>query len=874
MGDIQKEGITPPETEGNALVVATDKSDGTYSGLLNAISALRNIMRAAHNFHSEIPEITAIGYGPNDWRIAFDSSYTPCYNTMTIGDEKRVYMLRNQRVNSNFSNFDEFILTRMASLESLVPELLTLFREPPPVFMDGITGIDPADLGFPFAGMCEGNTDYEIISRAISPYCRPTREKNPHYSTVSVLSGFNLSNAQRQVIHIARDEMKHMRRTINIFIDYTTDGAGDDALPPPVTQNMLFDISACPYHLNLMFDKLPRGLALCHALTVGALNVDAELEVISPGTMCTLASVSATRATAASDLINVSFSPSMVDAINAWILSLLSPGLVAFDLDFGDLDHDAVHIRAIAGLAAKLLLSYHVSERWCNITEQGIHVAESAIVSAGSRSRILEYIGGGDCNFPMDNYKPIKPGPLRYAELCTRNDGNGWMNGPFCRMAMHPEENIYPACTLRQKHVHDFDDLRSSRADRLESESNLWQTGSAVVGYVRALANGTDTAGAYSGMSMLMITCVTRIFQGFAVVNDFNRKNWYTGFRPTEALMEDPFHDGSGEKVIVTMSGKTLLYLLKSFSFKLKLVRKNDIYQQLKAECAITRDCVDTLIRQEMFDRILSRYQIPRELYRSSEVIQLIAPKSGPIRQHIDLCLKSALSSRILDYYSFVSNLPMVDPLRTLITVVIENPAVFGASEHTLMYARLRKIRLEGLKELAKRSLPYMNVADPEDIDPDGLLEPTLDVGVAQLSNLITKYSTHTTLSESARDRIIRLNFPLPLRMEKSMVVVEGNIPVEVDYAKTKLHHNFRENVTFHPTTLQVVDINESDLRKPDLYLKNFSNLELMYIPRETACALMMPLEGWLCNISQYVDRRTMVRTDLVRVTNIFERTK
>lgn len=61
--------------------------------------------------------------------------------------------------------------------------------------------------------------------------------------------------------------------------------------------------------------------------------------------------------------------------------------------------------------------------------------------------------------------------------------------------------------------------------------------------------------------------------------------------------MDHMYQDGSKEESIVNISAKTIFYLMKSLSNESKVERKRSYMDQVKAECGIARDCVDSAIR-------------------------------------------------------------------------------------------------------------------------------------------------------------------------------------------------------------------------------------------------------------------------------------
>ncbi|CAB3241763.1 unnamed protein product [Arctia plantaginis] len=118
-------------------------------------------------------------------------------------------------------------------------------------------------------------------------------------------------------------------------------------------------------------------------------------------------------------------------------------------------------------------------------------------------------------------------------------------------------------------------------------------------------------------------------------MNEYNAMHWYSSLRLSEESMNNLYNDTSEEPTIVPISGKTILYLAKSFCRDTKLVRKIPYLAQVKAECGIARDVAESAIKSHIFTEINRVHDIPRNSYTSRERIAFISPADGPLQEHI-----------------------------------------------------------------------------------------------------------------------------------------------------------------------------------------------------------------------------------------------
>ncbi|CAH0404197.1 unnamed protein product [Chilo suppressalis] len=211
--------------------------------------------------------------------------------------------------------------------------------------------------------------------------------------------------------------------------EHVREGILPEKIPTPQTNNLLIGAVANPVNLNLMFEHIPRRVHLSLLFVGELLLPELTLEAISPSTLLSLGTQTATRVSCVNTLANVSFDPAMNDEIAAWFLSLLMPGAILFNIDMDDLGADDSYTRCLAGLAAKLLLSYSNEPRWNSITPRTLHLVEQTIVNAGTEAGIIEGARGQGVN-PLDRVVPVPQARLtRFDLLRTTENGGGWRNG-------------------------------------------------------------------------------------------------------------------------------------------------------------------------------------------------------------------------------------------------------------------------------------------------------------------------------------------------------------------------------------------------------------------------------------------------------------
>lgn len=598
------------ENKDNSIL--EEKKEIRLEQIFDILGSLRSIISSSTNISIEEKEYGVNGYGPCSWMPSISSSIESRYEVMSIGLNKCPFIIRKPISFSKITDIDSYINVVYDNVQDLLIKTSVFIHEPPTMRMLEDLYVDPELLGFPYGKLMTTNSDVNLIQNAVARFLNPTRRvDNFNYSDGYVFTGMSNQKVLTTFFDISQREMRSLANTIDLEELRTRDGIPDSVRRPLLQNNALYEVVANPFVITSMFNGLPRPMHFSSGLILELQKPDVLLGPIDTGVLQKNASLSMTRTVSINALFAIDYTPDMNDAINAYFMSIIVPGLIHFDIDMSDINAEDLPMRAFCALGSKLLFSFSDSSRWNNLNMRSARSVERAILLSGVSSRILQPLADMG-PLPLNNAIPNPDSKLKnYALLITGNDGSGWREGPFQRYSENPMRMPYVQCARRQKYVHDYDDKRIVDFEDLQIESTNWGVGKAGRSFLSAMEQFGGGKAMYNGTTSIFRVLAQRIFEFFAVINDYNRKNWYSALRLSDRMIDELYTGSSKEPVIVTIKGKTILYLMKALSKDTVIERKVPYLAQIKAECAIARDCLESATREHVYERINRKIDIP-----------------------------------------------------------------------------------------------------------------------------------------------------------------------------------------------------------------------------------------------------------------------
>lgn len=553
---------------------------------------------------------------------------------------------------------------------------------------------------------------------------------------------------------------------------------------------------------------IPRPTAYSASILCAILAPEVILTPMPTSQMLQLGGQSVNRLTTLNSFSNISYNPIMQSEISAFI-SLLCPGYVNFSFEFDDLGESDPYLTCLAATFAKMLFSYSDQRRWNSLTENSITVAETAILRAALQASIANTQLRGAQGRPLDNMVPV-------------------------RNANRPPIVPYVECQDRPLYLCDIDDPKNVPDQAVEEVHGAWQLRQALY----ECAHKTSIAGAEGVFNALS----RRVLDFFIEMNDYNRRNWYTSLRLTHEHMDRIYDDATEAPCVVPIKGKTVLYIFRSLAKNTIRSRRADYMSQDKLECAIARDLVESGAKRRMFERAVARYEIPRNMFTSNDILLKNEPSDGPLKEIFTHIRASGFGALVRDYYIPVVGTPMSEIHEQAIEIILANAIDFGISEEVFMYPSLMRGRGDHMARLAAAELPHTNVFD-EDGMPRANARQVNPVG---LQNLITSYTAMERLFEMSFDRPLLIELPAPISVTQSDFKTPSPSVLSVNYSEIESANSLRQTLVISQRVIKLIMIDRQKLQRPDLYLKDLPTCETYFPTHREYNHLVSVLSEWV----------------------------
>lgn len=852
------------------------KATVTASQLFDLLGSLREVLSRSTNICVEEREYKSNGYGPKPWVPVIVEEVTSRYSIILVGADRIPYVIKNPLISLKIERIDDLITEIIRAVKETLTNSLRFVREPPSLRMMDQQRIEPEKIGFPYTDLLMSNMDVDLIHNAVHRFLNPTRRReNFNYSDGYVFNGSHIEDALRESYDVSQREMRILADTIEREELRTRKEIPDDVAKPIFSNNVLFEIVMNPFIITSMFDALPRRMRFSSSLVIELQKPDVQLGPIDANTLQKTASVSLTKSMSVTSMFSIDYTPDMSDQISAFIMSLIVPGLIEFDVDLSDINVSDHALRALTGALAKLLFSRNDSQRWNNITHRGARVVEQTIVDACVTANVLA-IAPHPGPFPLNRVNPVHNVNLTYFdELVTDGTGKGWREGNVRRYAPHPPDLPYATCCNRQRYVHDIESVDElDQPDRI-MHFNAWNVATALSSLLSATNKHGEGKSSYAGIPQIFKLLANRIFDFYAVINEYNALNWYTSLRLSEESMDDIYSDGSEEPTIITINGKTILYLAKSLCKTTSILRRVPYLSQAKAECALARDCVESAMKNHIINEVIRIYEIPDNSFKRSDIVRLILPDEGPLYSHLCLLLDSGLASTIGPFYECIRNSPMYDITMEIANTILNNPIDYGILPSIELATRVCDRSVRALELYAINNRPYTNIGTFEEHAPNDNLSNAVrtQMSFRQMQPLVNTFNLQQTIRDLSTYGVVNLSLPFPYTVDSRKVIDESRDHVlDIMYDAKRPDNNLRHCLKWRACSINITDVERQELRRPDLYILNFSTINRTSIPDRFGRRILMSAIDWLNNLDQEVVNCVYVRTDNVVISSVFER--
>lgn len=838
----------------------------------NMIDTLKNVIASSTTIGIEECDYRVNGYGPNSWAPKISESVKPRFRILTIGEDRIPYVIREPLHQPKVTDVDSFINETYGIVTSQLSEAMVFFREPANMRMLNAQYAEPENIGIPYSALLETNIDVNMLQTALIRYLSPVRRReNFNFSDGYIFNGSHCVDAMRDFFDISQREMRQVSITIENEELRTRNNIPDTVRMPVHGNNVLYEVIVNPFQLNGLFSHLPRRMKFSSSLVTELQAFNFGFTVIDTSILQKSASISITRSTSINALFSISYTPDMSTACTAYMLSLINPGLIEFDIDISDIDPNDYPLRLMCALSAKILFARSATTRWNSVSRRGLREVEQAIMESALSSRAFTLNDPNNPNI-LRRITPVPEANLRnFAHLHTDETGLGWREGPQQRYAEHPADMPYRECARRQLYVHDIDDVSQLETDVRLLAFHNWSAASAASALLSAMARAGEDRSNYNGVAQVYKILSGRLFNFYAAINEYNKHNWYSALRLTDIDMNTLYADGTEEVCSVTMKGKTILFLMKALSEKTVHERRVPYLTQVRAECGMARDCVESASKQHVLEAIKHKLAIPENSFTRSDSLKFITPEKGPLSLHLDLVTKSGMASLCTEFYACVRNASMSQLMNAIADDVLNHLIEYGLLEAVHLSTRVANRSVAHLAEYTTRNIPYTNIGTFE--GDEFARMPRHPIRLIDLGLFVNEFRVKQVLRDYSCSGVVELSLPIPYVITTNIIVGDlSDDIIQVTYDTGRRDNNVRHCIKWRAAVLNITDIDRNRLARPDLYVTNFSTIDRISIPNECGSKILRKAEEWLRDIGEEAVRCVYIRTDNIKIVSIFSR--
>ncbi|KAJ8728932.1 hypothetical protein PYW07_006628 [Mythimna separata] len=230
---------------------------------------------------------------------------------------------------------------------------------------------------------------------------------------------------------------------------------------------------------------------------------------------------------------------------------------------------------------------------------------------------------------------------------------------------------------------------------------------------------------------------------------------------------------------------------------------------QARAECAISRDASESAVKARIFDDISRKYAIPENSFRRSERIEFIAPKEGPLADHLTLLAKSGLSSRVGAFYESVLHNPFTEIMLELADAIVNNPIDYGILPSIELGTQVADRSTPTLERYARNNLPYTNIGifENEELDPAMARAPRTQLSLQHVTQMFATFNVQHSIRNYSARGVVVLNIPIPFIINTNSIIPEcdGEI-LQVTYDSKRVDNNPRKNLTWRACNINLTE--------------------------------------------------------------------
>nr|APG79146.1 hypothetical protein 2 [Hubei odonate virus 15] len=497
--------------------------------IIQSFSALDFMTLGAREVPPLDSDAVTLMFLSNDEYIFTETERLPMYfKTWFDVPNRKYYVYRNEEHFLKWNDLDGYFAARLQLESRRMEQSLIVLREPPKMTLSDTRVCDPACLGYPIEGLLDGTTNDTFYRNMLKMMCCP-RSVNASLVKLIALCDVGVAGTNERLVEYSRRVMPLERQKRNSFLSQI-------AVLEGVEKQVLVDVASfeqyypsfTPFHFQGVLDNHSKESVFRIQMSQPIVMPNVRYVPMAANHMMKTAGISITRASFVSDVINRSWKAEFGPLLWTYVLSLLMPGEIFFNVVFPD-SYDDIPTKGFIALIMRLMLMYDEKSILCNSTSETQQSIDRAIIAWGEQLRILERISVGRMSvYPLNDFKLVKANAKSVSDFdflkVSNQEAGMCANGCAFVKVDDPLRAFYPNIVARRNYAVDLEDYQDLR----DSTSHLsaWRV------YQGALAFLSSSASLSQYRSLFMLYGKT-VLEFLIRVNEYTKINWYNIFRMT-----------------------------------------------------------------------------------------------------------------------------------------------------------------------------------------------------------------------------------------------------------------------------------------------------------------------------------------------------
>lgn len=796
--------------------IGSDGRDQITAGdLIDILSKLR-LESVSHNLDDVDVDAGSLDwFARNDEIVLQVVEKIDCaYSIWKDEPNQRYYFIqKTDRSEKSFSNLDEMIEFFMSEFDRMWDKSKNILREPKRTMLLEHNIFEPETLGFPIDEIMDPTCGDDQMRIHIAGLCRPPVAPQGKIFMVNTMEEPEVSECRLKLIAHSRTETQENVDTIENINNIRLENERMDTESLPTLQSWQMRYPLTSRVNQGPFDELELASHLRSQYVAHLSTPETVFKCIDPAELLKASGQSTTRTSFLTSFISTDYNASMASEISLFMLSLMNPSDVLVTFDFSDIPNKSSEYIGYLSLMAKSIIMYDENGVYTNITKKSLMQLDRNISIWASDSSVIERIPGMEDEFNLNNYR-FRGRNNNAGDIDTLRRIGTYNGISGFNTDVQPNNNdrlagLYPDCLVRRNYAINCDNWVEFNE---EMNKDQWPIYRAIIEFLMKFRNST-----YSGITSTVLSQILNMFIRF---NEYMSTHWYTKFRMKQSVANHRSPRQYEVKSInYTMKGKTLAYILKSFTSDL-LRPKMEFIDVLRFEASFMKSLIILKVKAQYIERILRKIHQSRS-YSKKSILQYCTSECPPLRTILRIGMTLRNENNV--YEMMVRNVQdpferVLEPLTKLSTEVLFRRGIIPS---VLLHQTINRYLPIDLKNR------ILNREYADNFEENDGAETMSYRDIAQLTANKSLLSTIYQTSIYAQRK--NLCILLPYKYNHAISSISNDVPIKMN--RDSSVDNLRVRLQLSPVPVSLIPLDKRDFRYEDDYVGVSTSKEACFIP-------------------------------------------